>query len=61
MAYIAQNKKYMVKNTINYALKSNANFGFGIRKCDKRGVVGAYHSKLKQGDIIEVYRQAYVP
>ena len=59
MAYIAQNKKYMVKNTINYALKSNANFGFGITKCDKLGVVGTYHFSIKKDDIIEICSQEY--
>lgn len=59
MAYIAQNKKYMVKNTISYALKSNANFGFGITKCDKLGVVGTYHFSIKKDDIIEICSQEY--
>lgn len=38
MTYIVQNKKYMIKDIINYALKSNTDFVFGITKCDKLGV-----------------------
>ena len=59
MTYIVQNKKYMIKDIINYALKSNANFDFGITKCDKLGVVGTYHFSIKKDDIIEICSQEY--
>ena len=59
MTYIVQNKKYMIKDIINYALKSNADFDFGITKCDKLGVIGTYHFSIKKDDIIEICSQEY--
>ena len=59
MIYIVQNKKYMVKDIINYALKSNANFDFRITKCDKLGVIGTYHFSINKDDIIEICSQEY--
>lgn len=59
MTYIVQNKKYMAQNIINYALKSNADFDFGITKCDKLGVIGTYHFSINKDDIIEICSQEY--
>ena len=59
MTYIVQNKKYMIKDIINYALKSNTDFVFGITKCDKLGVIGIYHFSIKKDDIIEICSQEY--
>ena len=59
MTYIVQNKKYMAQNIINYALKSNTDFVFGITKCDKLGVIGTYHFSIKKDDIIEICSQEY--
>ena len=59
MTYIAQNKKYMAQNIINYALKSNADFDFVITKCDKLGVIGTYHFSINKDDIIEICSQEY--
>lgn len=59
MTYIVQNKKYMIKDIINYALKSNTDFGFGITKCDKLGVIGIYRFSIKKDDIIEICSQEY--
>ena len=59
MTYIAQNKKYMAENIINYALKSNADFDFVITKCDKLGVIGTYHFSINKDDIIEICSQEY--
>ena len=59
MTYIVQNKKYMIKDIINYALKSNTDFIFGITKCDKLGVIGIYHFSIKKDDIIEICSQEY--
>ena len=49
----------MIKDIINYALKSNADFDFGITKCDKLGVIGTYHFSIKKDDIIEICSQEY--
>lgn len=49
----------MVKDIINYALKSNANFDFRITKCDKLGVIGTYHFSINKDDIIEICSQEY--
>lgn len=59
MTYIVQNKKYMIKDIINYALKSNTDFVFGITKCDKLGVIGIYRFSIKKDDIIEICSQEY--
>ena len=59
MTYIVQNKKYMIKDIINYALKSNTDFVFGITKCDKIGVIGTYHFSINKDDIIEICSQEY--
>ena len=59
MTYIVQKKKYMEQNIINYALKSNADFDFGITKCDKLGVIGTYHFSINKDDIIEICSQEY--
>lgn len=49
----------MIKDIINYALKSNTDFGFGITKCDKLGVIGIYRFSIKKDDIIEICSQEY--
>ena len=49
----------MIKDIINYALKSNTDFVFGITKCDKLGVIGTYHFSIKKDDIIEICSQEY--
>lgn len=49
----------MIKDIINYALKSNTDFVFGITKCDKLGVIGIYHFSIKKDDIIEICSQEY--
>lgn len=59
MTYIVQNKKYMIKDIINYALKSNTNFDFGITKYDKFGVIKTYHISINKYDIIEICSQEY--
>ena len=47
----------MIKDIINYALKSNTDFVFGITKCDKLGVIGTYQFSIKKDDIIEICSQ----
>ena len=49
----------MIKDIINYALKSNTDFVFGITKCDKLGVIGTYHFSINKDDIIEICSQEY--
>ena len=49
----------MAQNIINYALKSNSDFDFGITKCDKLGVIGTYHFSINKDDIIEICSQEY--
>lgn len=49
----------MIKDIINYALKSNTDFDFGITKCDKLGVIGTYHFSIKKYDIIKICSQEY--
>ena len=49
----------MIKDIINYALKSNTNFDFGITKYDKFGVIKTYHISINKYDIIEICSQEY--
>lgn len=49
----------MIKDIINYALKSNTDFIFGITKYDKLGMIGTYHFSIKKDDIIEICSQEY--
>lgn len=47
MTYIAQNKKYMAQNIINYALKSNADFDFDFTKIETINLEEYYKDKIR--------------